>query len=111
MYCDMKSEKENETLRQKFEGILNSYSGDYLTKDEAIKALIDCCLDYAIRKIDGLCRIVIGVRSKQKEYFETKNSKVLQESKRLEKDLDNKLNVFEQLRNRQNNPELPFKNQ
>lgn len=53
-------------------------------------------------------RIVVRMRAKQKEYFRTKNHKILIESKRLETQVDAEIDRVERLLTARINKELKF---
>lgn len=110
MQSDETAKKGLTSLSQQIEGVLNDYATGIIDQQEAISILMDQRMNAVLSKLHNLCSIVKKVRDQQKLYFETKNSKVLTESKRLENDLDKKIEIFFQLEQKRQNPEIPLKN-
>lgn len=92
----------------KIEGILNEYETGIVSKSEAKYMLVKFTLDVGIDRLATMCKQVKAMRDKQRLYFETRNSNVLTESKRLEKDIDAKIDLFLKYEEERKNPKLPL---
>jgi hypothetical protein len=103
----MKTETQD-LISNKIEGILNDYATGIVSKSEAKYMIVKFTIDVGLDRLANLCKQVKAMRDEQRLYFETRNSKVLAESKRLEKDMDAKIELFLKYEKDRKNPQLPL---
>lgn len=92
----------------KVEGILNDLKTGIVNQAEAQKMLVSLCMDVSINKMRTMSLQVKALRDKQKLYFQTRNSKILDQCRVLEKDLDGKIETFLEIEKSRVKPELPL---
>lgn len=96
------------TLGAKIEEILVKFETGGFDLKEATESLVSLNVEVSINRLMNLCQQVKKVRDIQNRYFLTRDSKVLRESKQMERELDGNITTFFEIASERQNPTLPL---
>lgn len=107
----MKTETITDPIRKldvQIEGVLNDFKTGLIQQPEAQSMLLSIFVDSTLRRLSNMCKEFKKMRDKQNAYFLTRDSKILRESKQLERALDEKIATMLKLEQERLNPKLPY---
>lgn len=107
----MKTETITDPIRKldvQIEGVLNDLLTGIVDKSEAKLMLLSICVNSSLVRLSNMCKEAKKMRDKQNTYFITRDSKVLRESKQLEREFDGKIATILRMEEERLNPKLPL---
>lgn len=100
--------KTQEKLVVRIDDIIRDLVAGTINESEAKQQLLSVSINDAFLRLSNMCKEVKKMRDKQNTYFLTRDSKILRETKQLEKALDEKIATLLRLEQERLNPKLPL---